>query len=48
MPSRGGLDVGVEVAEDRVVLQQVRQRRGVGEVVDGDEVDVLACPAPRA
>ena len=30
-----------EVAEDRVVLQQVRERCGVGDVVDGDDVDVV-------
>ena len=32
-------DVGLQVAEDRVVLEQVRQRLGVGQVVDGDDVD---------
>ena len=30
-----------QVAEHRVVLQQVRQRRRVGDVVDGDDVDVV-------
>ena len=35
------LDVGVQVAEYRVVLEQVCERGGVGEIVDRDEVDVL-------
>ncbi len=34
------LDVVFEVAEDGVVLEQVGQGRGRGEVVDGDEVDL--------
>ena len=34
-----GRDVGLEIAQDRVVLEQVRERFGVGEVVDGDDVD---------
>ena len=34
------VDVGVEPAEDRVVLQQVRQGLVVGQVVDGDDLDV--------
>ncbi len=33
-------DRGAQVAEHRVVLQQVRQRLGVGEVVDTHEIDV--------
>ena len=37
----GRADRHGEVAEHRVVLQQVRERRGVGDVVDRDEVDVL-------
>ena len=37
----GGADRHGEVAEHRVVLQQVSQRRGVGDVVDGDDVDVV-------
>ncbi len=36
-----GRDVGLEVPEHRVVLQQVRERVGVREVVDRDEVDVV-------
>ena len=36
-----GLDVGVQVAEHRVVLEQMRERGGVGEIVDRDEIDVL-------
>ena len=31
-----------EAAEDRVVLEQVAERRWVGEVVDGDELEVGA------
>ena len=31
----------VQVAEHRVVLQQVRERVRAGQIVDGDEVDVL-------
>ena len=34
-----GGDVGLEVAEDRVVLQQVGERLGVGQIVDRDDVD---------
>ena len=34
-----GRDVGLQVAEDRVVLEQVGERLGVGQVVDGDDVD---------
>ena len=41
MPSPLALTSASQVAEDRVVLQQVRKRGGVGEVVDRDEVDVL-------
>ena len=36
----GGDFVG-QVAEDRVVLEQVSQSLGIGEIVDGDEVEVL-------
>ena len=43
-----GLDVGVEVAEHGVVLEQVRQGGGIGQVVDRDEVDVGLTHAPRA
>ena len=35
-------DVLAEPAEDRVVLQQVRERLVVGEVVDRDDLDVGA------
>ena len=35
------LDCRVQVPQDRVVLEQMRQRRGVRQVVDRDEVDVL-------
>ena len=41
MRAVAGRDVGLEVAEHRVVLQQVRERVGVGEIVDRDEVDVV-------
>ena len=36
------LDLAREAAEDRVVLEQVGQRGGVREVVEGDEVEVGA------
>ena len=40
--------VAREAAEDRVVLEQVGERLGVGQVVDGDEVEVgpglVRCP----
>ena len=36
-----------EPAEDGVVLEQVRQRRGVGEVVDADDLDVGALGQQR-
>ena len=35
-------DVGVETARDRVVLEQVRERLVVGEVVDRDDLEVAA------
>ena len=35
------LDRGGEVAEHRVVLQEMRQRLRVGQVVDGHEVDLV-------
>ncbi len=38
----GGGDVGVEDTEDRVVLEQVREDRDVGQVVDADDLDVEA------
>ena len=34
-------DLRLQVAEHRVVLQQVRERGGVGQVVHRDEIDVL-------
>ena len=37
-----GFHVGAQRAEDRVVLQQVSQRLGVGQVVGGDKFDVGA------
>ena len=36
------VDLAGEATEDRVVLEQVREGPGVGEVVDRDEVDVRA------
>jgi len=36
-----GRHLRVQIAEHRVVLQKMRQRCSVREVVDGDEVDVL-------
>jgi hypothetical protein len=40
-PVLAGFDLGVQVPEDRVVLQQVRERGRAREVVDRHEVDVL-------
>ena len=40
MPSPDRLDFRVQIAEHRVVLQQVRERRRIGEVVDRHEIDV--------
>src|SRR5262249_56088887 len=34
------LDRRVQVAEDRIVLEQMRERLGAGEIVDRDEVDI--------
>ena len=34
-------DVRVQIAEHRVVFEKMRERLGAGEIVDGDEVDVL-------
>ena len=36
-----GLDARLQVAEHRVVLEQVGERLGAGQIVDRDEVDVL-------
>ena len=36
-----GFDPGVQVAEHRVVLEQMGERMRAGDVVDGDEIDVL-------
>ena len=36
------LDLGVDAARDAVVLEQVGERRVVGEVVDGDDLEVAA------
>src|SRR5581483_4183644 len=35
-----GGDVGGKATQDAVVLEKVRQRLGIGDVVDGDHVDV--------
>ena len=40
--------VGVEAAQDRVVLEQVREHRVVGQVVDADDLDVGARGADGA
>src|SRR6266540_1627489 len=40
-------DLGVEPAEGRVVLEQVGQGAVVGEVVDGDDLDVLVVLGDR-
>jgi hypothetical protein len=37
-----GLDPAREAAEDRVVLEQVAERRRVGDVVDGHELELGA------
>jgi hypothetical protein len=36
-----GRDFVLQVAQDRVVLEQVSQRRRAGQVVDGDKIDVV-------
>ena len=36
-----GGDFIFQVAQDRVVLEQVGQRRGAGQVVDGNKIDLL-------
>ena len=36
----GGRDFLVEVAQDRVVFQEVREGLGVGQIVDRDEVQL--------
>ena len=43
-----GLDLAGEAPEDRVVPEEVAHRRGVDQVVDGDEVDVRAGGVRRA
>src|SRR5206468_6432740 len=37
-----GGDFGLEVAVDGIVLQEVRQGLGIGEVVDADHLDLTA------
>ena len=44
MPVAVCLHLGVEHAVDGVVLEEVGQGLGVGEVVDGDELEVLLAP----
>ena len=36
------LDFLLEATEHRVVLQEMRQHRGIGEVVDGNDVEITA------
>ena len=43
-----GLDRLIQVAENRVVLQQMGQRLGVGQIVDRDEIDVRLLLEGRA
>jgi hypothetical protein len=38
---RGGADIGLQVAENRVVLEQMGECRRIGEVVDRDDVDIV-------
>jgi hypothetical protein len=40
-------DLALETAQDRVVLEQVRQGLVVGQVVDGHDLDVGAGPQRR-
>ena len=47
MASLGGLHVAGEVAVDRVVLEQVRERLRVRQVVDPDDLQVLALGRPE-
>ena len=42
------LEISLEGAENGVVLEQVRERLGVGEVVDRDDFDVAATSGDRA
>ena len=42
-----GRDVRLQVAEDRVVLEQVRERLRVGEIVDRDDIDAASPMAAR-
>ena len=42
------VDVVAQRAEGAVVAQQAGQRRGVGDVVDGDDLDVVARRARSA
>ena len=42
-----GGDVVVQVAEDGVVLEQVRESCGRGEIVDSDEFEFGSCRAKR-
>src|SRR5206468_12567108 len=39
-PVCGRVNLAVESAVDRVVLQQMSKRLGVGEIVDGDDFDL--------
>jgi hypothetical protein len=47
-PVRGRADVGVKIAEDRVVLEEVSECGSVGQIVDSDEIDVVCAPSPLA
>ena len=42
-----GLDLGVEGAMHRVVFEQVGEGGGIGQVVDGDDLDIPSCFAAR-
>ena len=42
-----GLDLVAQRAVDRIVLEQMREGGGVGDVVDGDDLDVFLPSAAR-
>ena len=43
-----GGDLVLQVAQNRVVLEQVSQRRRAGQIVDGNKINLCDCQARRA
>ena len=37
----GSFDIVMQIAQHRIVFQKMRQRLRIGNIVDGDEVDIL-------